>query len=204
MVREIPLGVYVDKDSVIHRLPAGWKCVAVFVFIIASNVICHTFWHGLICVALAASGYVLAKIPPLTAWRQVWPVLPFIALISVMMVFAKGIDATATTALVLLSNIIAATVMTLTVRVSEMMDLLDTSLAPLERFGFPAAHISLAVSLTIRLIPLQLATVNDVLDARKARGLGASPAAFGTPVIIRSIRRAEHIADALTARGAVD
>ena len=84
------------------------------------------------------------------------------------------------------------------------MHSVEKMLLPFERFGLPVETITLAISLTLRLIPLQLATVNEVLDARKARGAGFSIVAFGTPVIIRSIRRARNIGDALLARGAGD
>ena len=60
------------------------------------------------------------------------------------------------------------------------------------------------MSMTIRLIPLMLGTVNEVLDARKARGAGFSLCAFGTPIIVRSIRRARAMAEALQARGVGD
>ena len=49
-----------------------------------------------------------------------------------------------------------------------------------------------------------LATANDVLDARRARGAGFSFAAFGVPLVIRAVRRARQIGEALMARGAVD
>lgn len=58
--------------------------------------------------------------------------------------------------------------------------------------------------MTLRLIPLQLAAVDEALQARHARGASASLLAFGTPVVVRSIRRATGIAEALVARGALD
>ena len=98
----------------------------------------------------------------------------------------------------------AAILLTLTTQVSEMMDSFDRVLAPLARFGVPVENITLAMSLTIRLLPLMLSTVLEVLDARKARGATASLTAFGTPVVIRSIRRARAMGEALQARGVGD
>jgi biotin transport system permease protein len=71
----------------------------------------------------------------------------------------------------------------------------------------PVDQVSLALTLTMRLIPLQVQAVNEVLDARRARGsrsVGLSLTAFGVPVIVRTILRARAIADALRARGAAD
>ena len=66
----------------------------------------------------------------------------------------------------------AAFLLTLTSTVDEIMESLEESLQPLKRFGIPVENISLAMSLTIRLIPLMFETVYEVLDARKARGAG--------------------------------
>ena len=106
--------------------------------------------------------------------------------------------------LVIMSSIGMAAVFTLTTTVAEMLEALEKALAPTARFGVPVEAISLALSLTIRLIPLQFATVGEVLDARKARGADFSITAFGAPVMIRSIRRARVIGDALLARGVGD
>ena len=104
----------------------------------------------------------------------------------------------------ILACVVVATLLTLTTRVSELMDTLDRLLAPLSKLGLPVATISLALSLTLRLIPLQVQAVRDVLDARKARGASASATAFGVPVLIRTIRRSRSMSDALLARGVGD
>ena len=83
----------------------------------------------------------------------------------------------------------------------ELLAALDRALAP---FGRTGELISLTIALTIRLIPLTLATANEVLAARKARGVGFSFSAFGIPLVIRSVRRAKMMGEALMARGAVD
>ena len=106
--------------------------------------------------------------------------------------------------LTIFAAMMAAFLLTLTSTVDAIMESLEDSLRPLARFGLPVETISLAMSLTIRLIPLMFETVYEVLDARKARGAGFSPLAFGTPVIIRSIRRARAMGEALQARGVGD
>ena len=86
-----------------------------------------------------------------------------------------------------------------------MMEGFERALQPFAKLGLPVENLSLAMSLTIRLLPLMLGTVNEVLDARKARGsLSTSLLAFGTPVVIRSIRRAQAMGEALQARGVGD
>lgn len=203
-MRHMPLGVYVDADSPIHRVPALWKFPLLIIFIIGGSIVATTplVSGGLVLVVVLL--YIIARIPFRTAWNQWWPVLPVLLVLGGFQWWQRGFPLAATTVLVILSAVMAAMLLTLTTRLEALMNAIERILAPFERVGLPVETITLAISLTIRLIPLQLATVNEVLDARKARGAGFSVVAFGTPVLIRSIRRARNIGDALLARGAGD
>lgn len=203
-MRSIPLGVYVDADSPIHRLPALWKFPLLLTFIIGGTILAKTPFAGAVLIAIVIVLYLTAKIPAKTAWNQWWPVLPVLLFLGAFQWWQRGLPFAATTVLVILSAVMAAMLLTLTTRLEALMDAVERMLKPFERFGLPVETITLAISLTIRLIPLQLATVSEVLDARKARGAGFSVVAFGTPVLVRSIRRARNIGDALLARGAGD
>ena len=203
-MRSIPLGVYVDSNSPVHRLPAIWKFPLLLAFIISGPLVARTPLVAVGLVILIVITYLIARIPARTAWNQWWPVLPVLLVLGVFQWWQRGLGLAVTTVAVILSAVMAAMLLTLTTRLEALMDAVEKMLRPWERFGLPVETITLAISLTIRLIPLQLATVTEVLDARKARGAGFSVVAFGTPVLIRSIRRARNIGDALLARGAGD
>ena len=145
--------------------------------------------------------YVWARIPARVAWRQLVPLLPVLLFLGVFMVWQNGVQSALKLLIGLLATIAAANLLTLTTPVEELLAALDRALAP---FGRTGELISLTIALTIRLIPLTLATANEVLAARKARGVGFSFTAFGIPLVIRSVRRAKMMGEALMARGAVD
>lgn len=155
-------------------------------------------------LAVVAAGYAVARVPLRTASGQTAPVLPVLLVLGAFQWWQRGLEFALTTVLVLFASVAAAALLTLTTTIAELMAAVEKGLSPFERFGLPVETISLAVSLTLRLIPLQLATVHEVLAARRARGAGLSVAAFGTPVLVRSIRRARLLAEALIARGAGD
>ncbi|GAB3590839.1 Energy-coupling factor transporter transmembrane protein EcfT [Corynebacterium faecale] len=203
-MRNIPLGVYVDADSPVHRLTARWKFPLLLLFIIGGTILAKSPAAAGALVITMGVLYIVARIPLRTAWSQWWPVLPVLLVLGAFQWWQRGLPFAATTVMVIFSALMAAMLLTLTTRLEEMMDTVERMLKPFERFGLPVETITLAISLTIRLIPLQLATVIEVLDARKARGAGFSIVAFGTPVLVRSIRRARNIGDALLARGAGD
>lgn len=200
----VPLGAYVDTGSVIHRLGAGWKLAALFVFVVATSLLIHTTWVAAALIPAVAIGYFIGAIPWRTALGQLSPPLVLLVPLAGFQWWQRGLAEATVMFFTVYAALMAAILVTLTTTVAEMMDALEGGLAPLARFGVPVELISLAMSLTIRLIPLMLHTVSEVLDARKARGAGASLAAFGTPVIIRSIRRARAIGEALAARGVGD
>jgi cobalt transport protein len=204
MRQNIPLGVYVPGTTIIHRLNPSIKFVSLIVFIIASTIWAHTLTHAGICLAAPLLLLAVAKIPPKIVWGQLWPPLPFLLFLGAFNWWQQGWEKALVVTLVIMSSIGMAAVLTLTTTVAEMLEALEKALAPTARFGVPVEAISLAISLTIRLIPLQFATVGEVLDARKARGADFSITAFGAPVMIRSIRRARVIGDALLARGVGD
>lgn len=200
----IPLSVHVPGESVLHRAPAPAKLAGLIAFILVVSLGARTIATAGAAVAVAAAGYPVARIPARVAAWQMLGAVPILAGIAVLQAITASPAKAAVMFLSILACVVAATLLTLTTRVSEMMDALDRALAPLGRRGFPARTVSLALSLTLRLIPLQVAAVEEVLDARRARGAGGSPAAFGVPVVIRTVRRAEAMSDALLARGVGD
>lgn len=200
----VPLSVYVPGRSPLHRMPAGPKLALVVGFILVATLFARTIPLAGLAVAVSACGYAVARIPRRVAASQMLGAMPLLAFMAIIQGLAGRWEVGVMLFLQILACVVAATLLTLTTRVSELMDACDRLLAPLGRLGLPVATISLAMSLTLRLIPLQVQTVREVLDARRARGASASVTAFGVPVIIRTIRRSRAMADALLARGVGD
>ncbi|OFT49885.1 cobalt ABC transporter permease [Corynebacterium sp. HMSC06D04] len=204
MPQNIPLGFYVDADTFIHRLPAWVKFVVLIAFIISTTIFAKTIPVAVVCAVVTLAVYPLARIPARVAWNQLYPPLYLLVALAALQWWQQDLETAVTTFFSIYAAIVAAVLLTLTTKVSEMMESFEKALAPLGKLGLPVENISLAMSLTIRLLPLMLGTVQEVMDARKARGAGTSLLAFGTPVVIRSIRRARAMGEALQARGVGD
>lgn len=200
----LPLGVYVPGETLVHRCPPAAKFAVLVGYILVTAIFATTTPLAAVAVLFPLVGYLIARIPAKVAWAQLSPPLPILAVLGLFQWWQRGADVALSTVLVIFAAIMTATLLTLTTTIPAIMDALERLLAPLGRFGVPVEAISLAISLTIRLIPLQLSTVQEVLNARKARGASFSVRAFGTPVLIRSLRRARAIGEALQARGVGD
>jgi biotin transport system permease protein len=100
--------------------------------------------------------------------------------------------------------VLLAALVTLTTRTTDMVDAVIRALGPLRRLGVDPERVGLLLSLGIRSVPVVVGLAEEVRDAQRARGLTASPRAFAVPLIVRSLRHADALGDALVARGIDD
>ncbi len=70
--------------------------------------------------------------------------------------------------------------------------------------GVDPERIGLLLSLGIRSVPVVVGLAEEVREAQLARGLGMSPRAFAVPLVVRSLRHADALGEALAARGVDD
>lgn len=97
-----------------------------------------------------------------------------------------------------------AALITLTTSVTAILDVCQRLLRPLRRLCVDPDRIGVVLAMTIRCIPLLVGIVDTVAQARKARGLGFSMLALAAPAVVRALRTADAMGEALVARGVDD
>lgn len=102
----------------------------------------------------------------------------------VLQAFTVGWQAGLVTVLRFGVMILLASLVTLTTRVSDLLATLERATLPLARVGVNPAKVSLAISLTIRFIPVVVQVVSDVRDAQRARGIEKNMVALAVPVVV--------------------
>ncbi len=197
------IGLYQPGTSLLHRMPAGGKLLAMLLAIVGI-VLLNAPWQLGVASLVVVAGFALARIPARVAWSQLWPMRWFLLFIAIFQVIFTGWDRALMTCGTLLLTVAIAALITLTTRVTEMLDVCQRLLRPLRRFGVDPDRAGLVLALTIRCIPLMVEIVGAVSQARKARGAGFSLRALVVPSVVRALRRADAIGDALTARGVDD
>ncbi|GAA5049656.1 energy-coupling factor transporter transmembrane component T family protein [Nocardia callitridis] len=198
------IGVYRPGDSPIHRLPAGVKLLLLILAIVAATVFVRTPSTTVIAALLAAGLFAVAGIPLRVAVAQLRPVLLTLTVIAVFQVLITSVERAVVVCGVLLVSVAMAALVTLTTRVTDMLDAVTRALGPLRRVGVDPERIGLLLALAIRCVPLLATIVHDVAQARRARGLQWSMTALATPVLVRALRTADAMGDALAARGVDD
>ena len=197
------LGNYRPGDSWLHRLPAGVKLASLFV-------------AGIVVVAVKGPVSALVALTVsliLVVWsgmglRVFGRTLRALLLIGVMLAayatWQRGWEQAVETVADLFALVLAATVLTSTTPVNDILDTIVRWATPFRRVGVRPERLALAFSLTLRGIPTTIEIANQTRDAAVARGLQRSPRARLIPLVIRVVAHARATGDALHARGVGD
>ncbi len=197
------IGLYRAGTSPLHRLPATAKLVALLLGTTAL-VLTRTpvaVGAGALVVAVASA---TASIPPSVLWGQLRPLRWFVVLLVPLQLWSGGWRVVVVSVGTLLVTVSAAALVTLTTRVSAVLDVIERAARPLRHLGVDSERIALVLALTVRAVPVLAATFDEVRDARRARGLERSPRALLVPLVIRTLRHADRLGEALVARGVDD
>ncbi|WP_194814136.1 energy-coupling factor transporter transmembrane protein EcfT [Nocardia sp. XZ_19_385] len=198
------IGLYRPGTSPVHRVPAGPKILLLIAAIISATVFAHNPLRVALAALLVAALFALARIPFKTAVAQLRPMTWMLLIIAVFQVIITSPAQAFVVCGVLLISVALAALVTLTTRVTDMLDTVTRTLNPLRRFGVDPDRIGLLLALAIRCVPLLTTIVQEVSDARRARGLHWSMTALVTPVLVRALRTADAMGEALAARGVDD
>lgn len=197
------LGLYVPGGSPLHRVPAGVKLLGMLLAG-AASVLLDQPWQVAAAVLVVLAGYLLAGITMRMALRQVRPLLWIALFIGVFHVIANGWERAAVAVGTIGVLVLLAALVTLTTRTTDMVDAVVAGAGPLRRVGVNPERIGLLLALGVRSVPVVVGLAEEVRDAQRARGLTASPRAFAVPLIVRALRHADGLGEALVARGVDD
>lgn len=196
------ISLYVQRDTWLHRLPAGVKLFGLAAVSVALYPIAAALWLLPVVLAVVAA---YASLGP-GGLARLWivkPLVPMFVLIVGLQWWTQSMNA----ALVLLQRMLVliwlANLVTLTTRMEAMMDAVMPLLAPLKWFRVDPARVAFAVALLVRFVPVLMAVMLNLLEAWKARGGGRQVWRLAIPMMINAIRLSDHVSEALAARGGV-
>lgn len=196
----IPLGMYVPGHSIIHRMPAGLKLVVLVVVGALSILLEGTVAIGLSLFAVLAA-YVVAGLCIPTAIMQIWPLRWILLFILVFQWWARGWQSAVDVVGVIVLLVMLAALVTLTTRTTALVDAIVTACRPLTMVGVDPQRVGLVIALGIRSVPIVAEFWAQVRDAQRARGVRPTPRAYAAPLIVKSLRHADSVGEALAARG---
>jgi biotin transport system permease protein len=189
---------YLPGTSVPHRCPPSVKLALLAVLLAV------TVRYPVPMLVPTVLLYALARVPWRVGLAQVRPLWMLLLVTGAFQVLTVGWERALSVTCGLLVSVALAALVTLTTRVTAMLDVLARGLRPLRWVGVDPARVALLLALTIRCVPMLVAIVTAVREAQLARGAGRNPLALAVPVVVRTLRAADALGEALTARGLDD
>lgn len=198
-----PLGLYVPGDSVLHRLSPGAKLLGLVAAAVVSHWLSTPARVGA-AVALVVLLFAAARIPARVALDQLRALLLLVVVLGAFQWIVAG-PGTAVVVVGVLAVLIAlASLVTLTTRTSDLLETVVRACGPLRRTGVDPERIGLMLALGIRSVSVVTGLAGEIREAQLARGVRPGVRTFAVPLLVRSLRHADALGEALVARGVDD
>lgn len=194
---------YLPGSTVLHRVSAGWKLLGLFLVSMLLLPVGSPLILGavLLCalVLLASLGAGMGAV-----LRSLRPVAFVVAFILALHGLFGTLEAGVIVALRLTSLLLLATLITLTTRLDDMLDTLTPFLRPVALVGLSERRLALAIALAIRFTPMLVDVTQQLNEAYRARSGRNGHVKLVAPLCIHALNAADHVAEALAARGGAD
>lgn len=197
------IGLYVPGDSPLHRARAGVKLAVLAVLLLVVSLVPSPWVLGA-GLALLVAASAVSRVGAPAVLGQLRPLLWVLVFVVAVQIWLAGPLAAGRVAANLVLAVGAAGLVTLTTRTQELLDALVTALRPLRHLGVDPDRAGLVLALAVRAVPVLAGLAAEVRQARVARGADRSVRAFAVPLVIRSLRYADRLGEALAARGVDD
>ena len=194
---------YLPGSTVIHRLPAGVKLALLAVLGVALAILTR-WWEPLALLGVVLACYPFARMPFRLVSSQLRSMGWVLLAVGLFQLVISGWRSAVDVLVTVQAMVLAAGLVSLTTSMEALTEFLLRILRPLRRWGFAPERTALLISLSVRSVSVIAALAQEVRDAQRARGRGRSPRAFAVPLLVRSLRHAQALGEALVARGVDD
>ena len=182
-----------------HRLPAGLKLAALCattMILFALPTPALAIVALLMAATIATGGARFAR----QSAKMLRPLIPFAIIIALWHLWLR--DPSGVNILLrMITAVAAANFVTMTTRLSDMIQVVETLAKPLTRIGLTPRTLALAIALTIRFIPTLLSRTSQIAEAWRARSPRRAGWRIMLPTTLAALDDADRVAEALRARG---
>jgi biotin transport system permease protein len=184
-----------------HGWPAGVKlaglCAATMVLFAITSLTVHGGFLALMLVAYALPGARFFK-TGVGRLRILWP---FVALILIWHAITADLANGAIIVLRMITAVGLANLVTMTTQLSQMVDVVNWLLTPLRRLGVNTRGVEIGIAMVIRFTPVLVQKGQMLALSWRARSVKRLGWRVVIPFAVLAIDDAEHVAEALRARG---
>jgi biotin transport system permease protein len=187
-----------------HDWPASFKlgslCITTALLFLIEDiwVLISVFTFVMLTYALPGKVFFLNGLRQL---RMLWP---FILIVGIWHVWTGSFVDGGVIVVRLVSAVALANLVTMTTKLSDMIDVISVILRPLHALGLKPKVVEIAIALVIRLTPVLVSKGSQLSDAWRARSERAPSWRIILPFTILALDDTDHVADALKARGGLE
>ena len=186
-----------------HDWPAGAKLLALCLATLGLFFVESLTLQAIACAAVLMAYLLPGRVFFRAGMSRLFILWPFVAVVLLWHLLADDFRAGAVIILRMISVVALANLVTMTTRLTEMTDLMRRLLAPLRRLGVRTDAVELAMALVVRATPALLDKGQNLRDAWRARTHRRPSWRIVLPFMLLAVDDAEHLAEALRARGAI-
>ncbi len=192
--------LYIPGDSFVYRISVQIKIISLIVFSALLFSFSNIFFSTISLLVILML-YIYSRLGVTVIWQQVKPILPFVVILLIFQIYSVSFISGANVCVRLLDVLLFSSLITLTTKSSDMIEVIEKKLFWLRYIGINPKKVGLGLSLTLRFIPVLSNITYEIKEAQKVRGLEFSIIAIAVPTIIRTLKMADDISAAIDARG---
>lgn len=225
MLKDITIGQYFPKDSIIHRLDPRTKIILTFIYIISLFFI-KEFSGYIYIIAFVGASILLSKIPIKYVLKGLKPlaiIIGITVIINMLLtpgveifrwgpikITIEGLELAGFMALRLIFLVVGTSLLTLTTSPIALTDGIEFTLKYIPFIKKYAHELAMMMTIALRFIPTLMEETDKIMKAQMARGAdfesgnifqrAKSLVPLLVPLFISAFRRADELAIAMEAR----
>lgn len=226
MLKDITLGQYFPKDSIIHRLDPRFKIIITMIYI-AILFSTDTFQGLIVGTVFAWIVWFMTKIPVKLMWKSLKPIMPIIIITAILNLFMiegdkvlwswgfleitdKSLHECIFNLVRIVMLIVGSSILTYTTSPVSLTDGIERLFSPLKKLSVPVHELAMMMTIALRFIPLLIDETDKIILAQKSRGASFEVGSLKErasaivpvliPLFISAFRRSEELALAMECR----
>lgn len=185
----------------VHDWPARVKlaglCLATLGLFFITDPLVHLAMLAAVLALYAAPGGAFLR----AGLRSLWMLWPFVLVVAVFDLIDGSAAQGAVIAMRLVTAVALANLVTMTTRLTDMIAVVRWLTSPLRRLGLNTRALEIAMALVIRMTPVLLKKGAALTESWRARSPRRPNWRIVLPFTLLALDDADHISDALRARG---
>jgi len=189
------ISLYRPGNSLIHRMPVGFKLIALAVSLGLISYVQKGLISSLLIAGSVVVLFALAGLKPMELLKQLWQMKILLILVLVPQLIFAGWERGSYNTVSVFAGVLLAALISLTTKTNDIVELIKRITK--------SQSFALLIALSINSIALVIGFSKSITEAGLARGVKPNPIRQIVTLFVVALRYADDYAEALAARGVV-